>query len=257
MADAPDAAKGGNGDQAPAGMSEEDVGRIVNSAITSHMKRLDVAGQVKAALGELNLGDLIKAEVEKIAPKPPPSGGAGDDAKPKTDPAIEARLRELAEQLEKSEAARLAEQKSRAELEQRHKRSAAKQSFRDAVAEKIRPDLLGVFVDHFADSRGLLKLDDNGAPVLTVKHAPYKGAAEEDVDMPLDQAVPLLLAQKDVHPFLPAPGGQQGAGGEQKRPTFAGIAPTSIGGGSDGSDSNKAAAVVEQLSKLGIDASSL
>lgn len=238
-----------NPDDAPKGLTEDDVGRIVNAAITSHIKRLDIGGQIKSALGELNLADTIKAEVAKVAPKPEPKGKDDDDKKGTVPPEIEQQLRNLTESLEAEKAAREAAEKSRADLETQQQRSSAKSAFRDAVAEKVRPDLLPVFVDHFGDSKGLLTVDEDGTPKLTVKKAPYKGAPEEDVALPLDQAVPILLAQKDVHPFLPAPGGQQGADGKAK--TKPNLAPPTIPQGGDG-DVNKAAILAQELEKRGL-----
>jgi hypothetical protein len=233
----------------PKFVTADEVGRMVHGAMTDLAER-KLPGLITKSLESVNLADTIKAEVAKLAPPKDDPKGSDDGGKPTVPPEVQAQLETLAASLEQEKAARENAERSRVELEQQHRRAGAKTAFRDAVSDKIRGDLLPVFVNHYADSQGLLSVNDEGVPLLKVKKAPYKGAPEEDVSLPLDQAVPILLAQKDVHPFLPAPGGQQGDGDQKRRGP---LTPPVIPAGADGDDVSKADRVVQRLSEMGVE----
>jgi hypothetical protein len=241
---------GGNG---PKTLTEEDVGRIVNAAVTSQLKRA-LPTAISEAIGAINFGEQIEGAVKKLIPQPPADNGDGKGGKGQPTSDIESKLQKqletIATELENEKKARQAAEQAREEAETQRKRDAALSAFRSGVAPKVKPELQDVFVEHFGSRR--LKIDKDGNPLLTVRRAPYKGAPEEDADLPLGEALPLFLASKDVQPFLPAPGGQQGGDGRGNQRRAVPRVP-----GSDASDSDKADAALATLADLGIDPSAL
>jgi len=186
----------------PAAITEEDVGRIVNSAVTSQLKRL-LPTAISEAIGGLKLDEQISAALAKIQP-PPTDDKDKQKAGSKTD--LEKRLEEMALKLEASEASRLAAEKQRIDTEQARKLDAANTALRAALQPKLRPELLEVAASHWGTVQGRLKLAEDGSPLLRVKRSPYKGAPEQDEDLPLADAIPYLLASEEAKAFLPAPG---------------------------------------------------
>lgn len=200
-------------DPPPAGITEEDVGRIVNSAVTSQLKRL-LPTAIGEAMGGLKLDEQIAAAIAKVSPPPP------DDPKDKgkgTKTDLEKRLEEMATKLETSEKRASDAEKLRLETEQARRLDAGTTAFRSALQAKLRPELLDVAVSHWGATQQRLKLAEDGSPLLRVKRAPYKGAPEQDEDLPLDQAIPILLAAEEAKPFLPAPAPLPGRGGGAPR----------------------------------------
>lgn len=189
------------------------IGQTVNSAVTSHLKR-SLSGAIAEGFGALKLNETIAAEVAKLAPAKPADGGDDDKTKGKggkgTDPAIEQQLKDLATKLETSESARIAADKARVDAEQKRLLDGAVTQFRNGLQPKLRGELLDVAVGHFGKE---LKLAEDGSPLIRVKRAPYKGAPEQDEDVPLAEGLPLLLASEGMKPFLPPPSGAAHKGG--------------------------------------------
>jgi hypothetical protein len=216
---APEGSDGtGGGDGGDAGhkpLTEEDVGRIVNQAVTAQLGR-SLPKAVEGAISAIKFEDLLTPIVQKLSPPPQQGGGqdgggqsGADHGGHITTKTLQDQVQKLATELESEKKARAAAEQQKLETERRAHRSSAKQAFTAAVQGKVRPELLGVFVDHYADSQGLLKVADDGKATVTVKVSPYKGAPLEDQDLPIADAIPLLLAREDIKPFLPAPGGHQ------------------------------------------------
>jgi hypothetical protein len=166
---------------------------------------------IQEAMGGLKLDEQIGAALAKLQPPPPPEGDKA--AKPGTKNELEQQLKDLATKLEQAEAARVAADKLRLETEQARRLDAANTAFRAALQPKLRPELLDVAVSHWGSVQQRLKLDEAGSPVLRVKRAPYKGAPEQDEDLPIAEAIPLLLASEEAKPFLPPPAPMPGRGG--------------------------------------------
>lgn len=227
------------------------IGQTVNSAITTHLKR-SLPGAVAEGFKSLNIAETIATEVAKLAPAKPAEGG-DDDGKGKgkgkgsTDPVIEQQLKDLATKLEASEAKATAADKARVEAEQKRLLDGATTAFRNALQPKLRPELLDVAVGHFGRD---LKLAEDGSPLYRVKRAPYKGAPEEDAEVPLAEALPILLASEGLKPFLPPPGG--GGSGEKLRGGNGGPRmPSGTGGGGAG-PTDPAGKTLAALESLGI-----
>jgi hypothetical protein len=248
--------KGGSGGDTPPdqpkSITEEDVGRIVNSAVTAQLKR-SIGPAITEVLGGLKLDEQIAAIVSKAMPKATDGQKKPDERSTENDAAKEyqRQLTALQERLDASERKSTELDKQRIELEQKNRFDSAKAAFRAGVQTKIKPELLDPFIDYYSHVKGVLKVDDAGSPMLTVKRAPYKGAPLANEDLPLAEALPLLLATDDVKPFLPAPGGHQE---ESKKGQSQIRFQTAVGKDSEG---NPAAATLAAFEKLGIDPGAL
>jgi hypothetical protein len=158
--------------QNPPGLSEEDVGKIVNAAVTSQLNRalpkaLEAAG--------LKLPELIQAQLAAIKPPESPDDPA-KPGKPGTKSDLEKTVQELAKKLEDAEKATKEAERQRIEAEQARRHDAAVTAFRSALQPKIRQELLDVAVSHWGSTEKRLTLSEDGSPLLRVKRAPYKGA---------------------------------------------------------------------------------
>jgi hypothetical protein len=242
----PDDNKSDDNKDQPKPLTEEDVGRIVNAAVTSHLKRTLATGlpeAIKESLAAMNFGQQIEETVKKLVPQPADSAAKSKD-KPGDDE-FKRQLQALGEKLEASERARAEAEKQRAEIEHQRMFDGALGKFRSAITKDVRPELLDVAVDHFSKR---LTLDEQGTPLLRVRRAPYKGAPEEDASVPLDEAVPLFLASKELHPFKPAPGGQQADGNQSPKKQV-----SYVSSDADADDSAKVNAALKAFELAGID----
>lgn len=202
-------------DPPPSGMTEEDVGRIVNAAVTSQLKRL-LPAAVTEAISGMKLPEMISAQVAAMKD---PGEEEPTSGKPKNQPKseLEKQLQELAAKLEASEKATKEAERLRIETEQARRLDAGTTAFRTALSSKLRPELLDVGVSHWGTVQKRLTVNDDGTVLIRVKRAPYKGAPEQDEDLPLAEALPILLASEEAKPFLPPPAPIPGAGGGAPR----------------------------------------
>lgn len=207
-------AGGSNDPPGSGGLTEEDVGRIVNAAVTSQLKRM-LPQAVTEAIGGLKLGETINAQIKAALEASGGAGGGGDDGggKPGGKPAktpdneYERKLKELADKLEATERKAQEEARLRSETEQARRQDAAMAQFRSALSSKLRPEMVDIALPHWATVQQRLKVGDDGAALLRVKRAPYKGAPEVDEELPLPEAIPILLATEEAKLFMPPPGG--------------------------------------------------
>lgn len=242
-------AGGGGGDPKP--LTEEDVGKFVNAAVTSQLKRL-LPQAVTEAFSALKLEDKIGEAIAKLKPASDPGGGGDGDkgdkggkGKVEKDPELQRQFAELNAKLETSEKLRLeAEQKGK-DAEQKRQFDNAFGSFKGMLSTKVRAELLDVAAAHFARTEERLKVGDDGSVTLRVKKAPYKGAPEADEHVSLDEGVPLLLASNEAKAFLPAPGGDNNG----KKPNFS----RQSGGGGGTGPTDPMGKTVAELQKRGID----
>ncbi len=251
--------KAGEGEGAgdgPKPLSEEDVGRIVNSAVTAQLKRA-LGPAVTEAIGGLKLNEQIAEAIGKLQPVKVDTPKDVDDDPDKpgriTTKELQRQLTGLQEKLDASEKKAQDLDRQRIEIEQRSRFDAAKNAFRAGVQPKVKPELLDPFVDYLAHVKGVLKVDDTGNPTLTVKRAAYKGAPMTDEDLPLAEAIPLLLATDEAKPFLPAPGGHQEDSLKGRQQTAVRFNQAN---GAD-NEGSPVAATLAAFEKLGIDPSAL
>lgn len=243
---------GGDGGGAPRGLTEEDVGKVigpmVNGAVTNHLKKALPAAMADALAG-LKLDEKIAEAMKLATTKAPDDGGGSGGGKKKTE--LEAQFAELAGKLEAAEKRALDAERARQDTEAKRQQDAALAAFRAAVAPKVRPELLDVAVSHWATVEGRLKVGEDGTPTVRVRRAPYKGAPEVDEDVPMAEALPVLLAAPEAKPFLPAPaappprGGAPAGRGAFTAPGGNGAAPMD--------DQARAQAVLEGLARAGLD----
>lgn len=173
---------------APKYMTQEDVSKAVNAAITGHIGRFEKG--LFAKLDE-RFASLSKPKVEDQKPE-----GESDPKAPKVDPEV-VKLRREQEELRKEVA------KERAEREQiaakaRHEKSRG--DLRDAFASKVNKDHIHTLVKAYAAD---ITYDDEGNALLDLG----SGA------MPIAAAVEEWSKSKFAAPYLPPPSsGGSGAG---------------------------------------------
>jgi len=211
----------GGGGTAPLFSEEQQaaIGQIVNSAVTSQLKR-SLPNAIGEAFKSVNWADTLKLDevldgkfsklLEDMPDDAEPDAGGGKSKgkKPAPDDAVARQLKELADKLENSEKARAEEARMRQEAETARSMDRATGELRNLLQPAVRGELLDLLVRDLSGQKRI-KLSENGSATLTVKRAPYKGAPEQDEDLPLGEAVPLWLGSEDAKVFLPAPGTTQ------------------------------------------------
>lgn len=246
---APEGDPNGGGTPPPLFSDEQQqaIGQIVNAAVTSQLKR-NLGPGIAEALKATKWEEILAPTITALAGTQPGATGGSEEEeqKPKGkkgSDAFEAQIQKLATELENERKARQAAEQARLDAEQKRLMDGATTQFRNALQPKLRPELLDVAVGHFGRD---LKLGDDGSPLIRVKRAPYKGAPEEDADVPLSEGLSYLLGSEQIKPFLPAPGG---GGTEPKR----GGAPSrqSAGGGSS-TASDPASKTLAELERAGL-----
>lgn len=227
----PDPAGGGGGgggnDNLPANpFSDEQqtaLGQMVNQAITSHMKR-GLAPAIAEAMKATNWGEILAPEITKLIPKVEP--GDDDPAKPKPKGGgqsdLERQIAKLAAELETEKLGRTEAEKRRMQAEQDRRQDAAKIKLRTALQDKVAPGALEHAVAYLTVVENRLKVDENGNATFRVRRAPYKGAPEEDVDVSLEEAIPVVLGEETMKVYLPPP---KGSGGNNPGPKGNGAIP--------------------------------
>lgn len=200
------------GNPAPAGdpkpLTEADVGRIVNQAVTSQLKR-SLGTAITEALGSLDLDTRINDAVSKIKPEPKPEGQQQGDpnAQSKPDPRISKLERELAAAVKGLEA----EKNARTEAETRAKRDRAFAEFRSALSGKVRPEAEDAVARLLFKGDGVVQVGDDGQPFMVIRKAPYAGAAEEDAHVSFTDGIEHWLKTPEGKLFAPAPQAARGA----------------------------------------------
>lgn len=210
---------GGKGDP-KGGFTDEQIealGKIVNSAATSQVKRL-LGPAVAEAIKGINWGETLKLDevldgklAKILEDTDDDSGGKGGQQPAKPDPkiaALEARLADVTKKFE-TEAA----ERQKAVDEGRAKD--AKAALRSALSPHVRPEALDLAVRDLFDAQKRVTLDENGNALIKVRRKDYAGV-EEDVDMPLSDGVGHWIKTTEGKFFAPAPnGGGEGPKGGQ------------------------------------------
>lgn len=234
-------------DTSGAGDDEKKLANLVNSVVTSQLKRA-LPKALNEGLAEFSkgldekFGELAKKLTPAAAGKPPEG-----EQKPKPDER-DARLAELEKRVSQSEeeARTLREANAKAAREQRE--SAALQQLQGLLSESIPNEAVRATVvrDLFYGQKRV-NIDDDGNVTMRVGVAPYKGGKEEDTDLDLKEAVSVFLGSNEAKPFLPAPGGAGGAapaGGVIPRAKSAGKGPLPEG--------DPEARAAERIQRLGL-----
>lgn len=227
----------GESQEAPKYITAEEVGNIVNSAVTAHLRRFS-----EKQLPEL-LTASLKPITDKLAATPVKTEDDAETPKGKSknkDPEVLAmaqKLDELTNTIKERDAQVAATNKKMRE-------DRAFTELRASLEGKVRPELLDMVAKHIFVVEGLVEVDEQGTPLFKSKQAPYIGADPEEVRLPLKAGVETFLKSESAKPFLPAPS-TSGASPLPKR----GTSPTP--GGIDFSkpattDAEKAARSIER-----------
>lgn len=176
------------------------VSTTVNSAVSSHLKRADgkrteeTQALLDAAFAK------FREEQEEAAKKTPPAPVA-DPTKPSPEFAAELAKRDKA----------IAEMAAKFEQADRQREAAEKQAREDKTFAELTT-ALGPVKEEFRDMiikswkvDGRVSYDDEGRAVMKVRKAQFKGGVEEDVLLPLGDAVKTWLESKEAQSFLPPP----------------------------------------------------
>lgn len=215
---APDdgSASGGNGESQAKPLTEEDIGRIANQAITAQLKRLNIDGKITEAISSLDLDGKFKALTESLKPATL-AGEGGEKQAPSSGipPEVAKQLQQLSEKLEASEAARKAEREALEEVKTKHQFDAGRQRLYESLKEHADPNLHDVWVDHLIHHQRL-KIEEN-EPLLEVEYSPIKGLPKQKEFLPLAEAIPHLVGSQDSKRFMPPPEAASGAAGKAPR----------------------------------------
>lgn len=234
-------ASNGNGEQAgtPTYVTAEEVGNIVNAAVTNHLKRAlpkEFETLRTGFVAELDkkLGELAKAK-ESAVPE--------DKGKPSPEvAALQTRLAEL-ERTNKE----FADKADKAEKARREE--AAFGSLRAALGKSVRPEMLEI-ATKVVRADGLISFDESGQPLFRVRRSPGAGMPEEDQNLPLADGIAHFLKSKDAAPFLPPPKPAPGNGGGAPRPTFNGGTPPNGDRPPPKTDAERIARAAEQEAEI-------
>lgn len=207
---------GGGADPAkpdqPKVLTEEDIGRIANAAFTSQLKRLNIDGKITEAIGGLKLDEKFTTFAETIKaslgqqPKPDPK----DPQKPSIDPELQRQIAKMAEDLDKEKAARLAAVQESESIKRSHEFGNARQRLYESLKPHASETLHDVWVDHLIHHKRM-KVED-GIPLLEVEFAPVKGMPKQKEYLPLEEAIPHLVASDEAKRFQPVPDAGDGKG---------------------------------------------
>jgi hypothetical protein len=166
-------------------LTEEDVSRIVNAAVTGHLKR-ELPKSITAAIGPA-LEAALKPIQEQFATKPAQPESAAD---PKASPEFAAMRRQLDEQKTIIEA----ERGARLQAEQRQRQDSARASILSQIDPAVKPELKEFLSDYLFNRT---QFDESGAPLIRVIG---------DEPLPLKDGIASFLKSKEASAFLPAPG---------------------------------------------------
>lgn len=179
----------------PKYVTAEEIGNIVNSAVTSHLKR--------------SLGPAIEAAVKPIAEKlaaavptpPPPGDEEGGKGKSKSTPEMLA----MAKQLDEMKTLLQSERDARANAEKAARDDRAYASLRQQLEGKVAPGLVDIVAKNLFYVEKKVTVDETGKVTFKTSKAPYPGADPEEQDLPLESGVADFLKSDSAKVFLPAP----------------------------------------------------
>jgi hypothetical protein len=189
----------GNQSQEPqAPFSEAQVaalGQVINAAITSHSKRQKPLAE---ELKTIDWKGFLSPVVQELTK---PAGEQQQQAPTKPAPeiaAMQAKIQELTTALQQQ--AEVAKQQTEAA-----RNAKAMADLKTALAPHVRPEALEIAASHLFVAQKRVTFDENGNPLLTVRRAPFQGAAEEDVPMPLADGIQHWARSSEGKFFSPPP----------------------------------------------------
>jgi hypothetical protein len=244
----------GKGEPQKAPFSEDQfvaIGEIVNKALTSKIPKM-VSGGFAEAMKSTNWEELLSPVITKLAPKPASGSGGGDGDEgskskgtSKVDPEIARQLTKLTEDFENERKARLAAVQESENIKREHEFGSARQKLYEGLKPHASESLHDVWVDHLIHHKRLKV--EGGQQLLEVEYAPVKGMPKQKEFLPLEEALPHLVAADEAKRFLPVPDAGDGGGSRAPRGGRRGSGAPSI------DSKNPAERVAARLAALGID----
>jgi hypothetical protein len=207
---------GGDGDPAKGDtvktLTEEDIGRIANAAITNQLKRLNLEGKITEAIGGLKIDDKFATLTQQLASfaQPKPDKSDKGDAPGKPDAETQRLLAKLADDLQKEKELRQQALNEAAETKRTHEFATGRQRLYESLKPHASETLHDVWVDHLIH-HGRLKVED-GNPLLEVEYAPMKGLPKQKDFLPLNEAIAHLVASEEAKRFQAVPDPADGKG---------------------------------------------
>lgn len=201
--------QGGADGAQPEYVTADQIGNIVNAAVSSHLKR-SLAKEIAGAL-EQQLAP-IKQRLAEAPPPPADDAAAGKGGSKAPTPEMQAMQKQLADM----QAAMKAAQDEAASEKKKAREEKAYSALKSELTGKVRPEALDAAADLIFHARKRIAVDDDGNVLFNVRSSLGKGLPEEDRQFPLADGVREFLKTQEAALFVPSPSGGNGA---QKRPT--------------------------------------
>lgn len=184
-----------DGSQETPDETKPDLSQIVNSAISTHMKRLEK--QFSKSYEE-----KIRTLEEKVTQLTQPNDTKSNKKdKNEENPELSA----LRSQFESMKSELSAARQRADELDKKRKEDQVFTEVRNVLGKHVRPETLDVLASYLFKASGKVEYDEDGVPLFKVRKAPHPGLAEEDVLMPLQDGIEAYLKTKEAAPYMPAP----------------------------------------------------
>lgn len=181
--------------ESPSQLTAEQVAQIVNAAVTSHIKRLDLPKTIADAV----------AKAAPVAATPVQAPTETEDAPSKKGGKVDPNYAALQQKLELMEKRANDAEAARKAAESKSRDDRAYNELRNALTGKIRPDVLESVTRllHVGDKR--VEIDESGNVLFRARRQPAPGLPEEDTLLPLQDGVDTYLKSKEAAAFIPAP----------------------------------------------------
>lgn len=155
-------------EEKPEAISRDEVQALVNSAMASHNKRLEA--RFDKSLGELK--SLLSQQQAKPVEEGEPTQGKGKEST--KEKIYEQKLADLQRRLDEADA------KARKAEDDRRKDQTRGQLSQHLKTAGVRDELLDMVVTHW-EAKGVLKYDEDGKPLVSVKRSRTKNGPEEEM----------------------------------------------------------------------------
>ena len=200
-------------------------GNALNAAIKDHLGRA-LPKALEGAMGSVteSVTKLLDEKL-KAAPPPPADPAKPDPNKPSPELlALQNTVRELTEK------ARLSDENA-ARLAKEAKDATTFTTLKTALtAAGFRPEGIDMLAGNLLHLEKKITVDENGNVLFKTRGVPYAGAAEQDLELPLENGLKEYAKTKAAQIFLAAPTPQPPPRGAPRIPGSPGGAPPPAGG---------------------------
>jgi hypothetical protein len=202
-----DGAGGGGAGDEKKFLTEEQFGELFNRAFTAKWrdfeKKLGTAQSERDQEFLTRVNTTLDEKLDKLLKND--DGEPDKDGKQQRDDSVKKDLERFAIELDAERSARKAAEAKTAEVEGQRRFDGAREKLKGLLKEKAHPDFLDDWVDRLTVVQKRLSVGEDGSATLRVRHIPYKGATEEETDLPLEQAVAALLQRPEEKKFQGVP----------------------------------------------------